>query len=723
MTWLDNIIKEAGKGSEETDEEMPKNETLSKELTAEEQAAAKNILDMLSSKQKYDEDLIRKDEARIFESDVPVDINGHENHTNEAVFYQPSTSYTKHVPGVPYAVSDVNWMCNQCTEHKICERHLHDRKPQKTDVSLCSDSHLRMAVYWDISDPENRKKTWRFVIEEKYDRFRDPEQVRSKHDFAANRGGGCKPYEPVHRIKELASRIVQDYNEDQKDKVRVANLDSKGREYYTKPKRWGGKEPFQPSEVAHVRAAYEYSSSNGSRIEAELRVLLQAWYQSKLPQSERGIDRTTANANKIWRENMELQAVDKVAQLAGGKSGFKEKMATLLLDTVQNNANEMKRFEMSSRAVRDTTMKTGVERAAWYEERLRAEKAAKSKARYAKKEETRRAAFVDSVDSSSEKAEEVTDDTLAMFEQMAKDVEDEDKGGKQKPKQVDPITKPKVSKAPREPTAEERELLQKIQDAGEEDAQEEESADPEPEAEIEEEEEEEEEEDAKTETPKSSMPEPKSNKRKATTSISPSAPSAKKSKKDPKPTVTPKPKRKATTPASSEPSAKNSRKSYKSADIIDDSNDEADYDLPSAPALALSEQREGWKILGVVGEGVKVVQTDRKAKIVKAAKADSGEVSVDVVVERGTTIVKEVVRRDTPVRTPSPEPKFPRTAASPAPSHTSSGQSASSASSKKRKTVSWSDDLVEQPEKKRKFSQFYAPGVGQADHDDDLFEE
>lgn len=830
MSWLSNIIKEAWKGSEETNKKaMP---VVPQELTAVEQAAAKNILDMLNSNRKHEEDLIRKDEARIFESDLPVDINGHENHTGEPVFYQPSTSYTKRVPGLPYAVSDVNWMCNQCTKAKICERHVR-HKPQKTDISLCADSHLRMAVYWDIGDPENRKKSWQFVIEEKYDRFGDPDQVRAEHVFAAKHGGGCKPYLPIHRIKELAARMVQDYNEDQKDKARVANLDSKGREYYTKPKRWGGKEPFKPSEFAHVRAAHEYGSSDGSRIEAELRVLLQAWHQSKLPQSERGIDRTTANAKKIWREKMELQAVDKVARLAGGKPEFKEKMATLLLDAMKTNANEMKRFEMSSRAARDATMKKRVERTAWYEEQELAHKAAKSRERCARKKEEKRRAFADSSDEDSEKAEEISDDTLAVFEQMAKDAEDEDKGGKQKqkPKQVTPIVKLKVSKAPRELTAEERELLRKIQVAGEEDVQDEEAVDAEPETEIEEEEE--------TTEPKTTTPESKSNKRKATASPSPSAapqpksnkrkataspPSevpAKKFKKDstspeptvkpkkdlpaskstvkpkkatatPEPTATPKPKRKATTPAPSEPSSKKSRKAYKSADIISDSDDEADYALPPAPALALSEQREGWDIAGDIGS-IEVVQTEKKGKAAKKVDSEKASVGVDVVVEQGTTIVKEVVKKDSHVHTPSPEPSVPKSpatsytpefllvtasppppaqasstpsgdepavpesprAASPAPSSTlkstraasptpssspkpSTGKSpsptpsvqSSPTPSKKRKNVSWADDLVAQPEKKRKLSQVYVPSaieeeIEEEDEDEheDLFNE
>lgn len=649
MSWINNIIKEAGKGGEETNKkEMP---MVPQELTAVEHAATKNILDMLNSNQQHEAELVRRNEERIFESGAPVDINGNENHTGEAVFYQPNTSYTKRVPGIPYAVSDVNWICNYCTKAKIYERHIRDRKPQKPDISLCANSHLRMAVYWDIGDPDNRKKTWQFVIEEKYDHFRDPDQVRAEHVFAAKHGGGCKPYLPIHRVKGPAARMVQDYNEDQKGKARVANLDSKGREYYTKPKRWGAKEPFKPSEFAHARAAHEYGSSDGSRIEAKLCMLLQAWYQSKLPQLKCGIDHTTANANKIWREKMELQAVDKVAQLAGGKPEFKEKMATLLLDAMKTNANEMKRFEMSRWASRDATMKKRVERAAWYAEQERADKAAKSKEHYARKKEEKRRAFADSSDEESEKAEEISDDTLAVVEQMAKDVEDEDKGVK--PKQVDPVVEPKVSKAPREPTAEERELLQKIQDAGEDDVQDEEAVDAEPETEIEEEEEEDA--NSKTQTPES-----ESSKRKATASPPPSEAPAKKSKEgspSPKPTVKPKkatatpeptaalkPKRKAAALVLYEPSAKKSRKAYKSAAITSDSDGEADYDLPSAPALALSEQREGWKIPGDVGS-VEVVQTDEK-KSFKATEVDSGNVSVDVddAVEQGTTIVKEIVR-------------------------------------------------------------------------------
>jgi hypothetical protein len=62
----------------------------------------------------------------------------------------------------------------------------------------------------------------------------------------------------------------------------------------------------------------------------------------------------------------------------------------------------------------------------------------------------------------------------------------------------------------------------------------------------------------------------------------------------------------------------------------------------------LPEQREGWKLTEDIGGSVKVVQTDKKKMVKKSVKAKSKaesekEVHVDIVVEQGTTIVKEVV--------------------------------------------------------------------------------
>jgi hypothetical protein len=113
----------------------------------------------------------------------------------------------------------------------------------------------------------------------------------------------------------------------------------------------------------------------------------------------------------------------------------------------------------------------------------------------------------------------------------------------------------------------------------------------------------------------------------------------------PSPSPSPKPrisKRKAPqSPKDAEPAQKKSRKSYKSTQVIDDSDDEADYNLPAAPSPKLPEQREGWEftesLSAKVEESVKVVQTDNVHKT---------EIETAVVVEQGTTIVQRVLSED-----------------------------------------------------------------------------
>jgi hypothetical protein len=557
MTFFNEILKVAKKGNEDDDrKEKPDTDKAPKKLTADEEAIAKNIIDMLNTNQQHQQKLKRREEDRIFETDVPRDINGDENHTNEPVFYQPHTSNAKKIPGVAYAVSDVDYMCNQCTRHKRCKRH-RERRPHKTDISLCSESHLRMVLYWDISDPENREKTWQFAIEEYYDRYKEPERERDEHELAEKRAKSgkpqdedCKPLDPVSRVKGLAARISQDHNNEQENIARIANLDSKGREFYTKPKDWHGKDPFKPSEASKTRAAHEHKSADASRIEMELRALLQAWYRSKLSKSERGIDRTTVNANETWRQKMEAQAARK--SLGGkGKSEHGEKIANPPPKGMKLNASQMKRFEMSTREMREReTELLKIEAEKMEEEETREAKEVRKKV--VKKVQKRKAVF-ESSESEDEKTgkkprvEEMSNEKLAMFEQMTRDVEDEVRDNKKKT--PEPIAKTTTNTVAHDLTAEERKLLQNIKQAQDEVVLSEEELDAEPEVEEEEMED--------SEKPKAlsskgqkvaeasrppkpvkkpakekAAPKPKSEKCKVTTSSSRSEPTTKKSKKE-----------------------------------------------------------------------------------------------------------------------------------------------------------------------------------------------
>jgi hypothetical protein len=143
------------------------------------------------------------------------------------------------------------------------------------------------------------------------------------------------------------------------------------------------------------------------------------------------------------------------------------------------------------------------------------------------------------------------------------------------------------------------------------------------------------------EKPAPKAAEPKPVKRKASLSPSPSDPSTKESKAEKLPAKpkTPKSKpvkrKRCPSPPSDEAPAQKLRK-HKSSATITDSDDEADYDLPAAPALELPEQREGWEFTEALSEeiegSVRVMQTDKK----KGSKVRG------VVVEQGTTIVKRV---------------------------------------------------------------------------------
>jgi hypothetical protein len=756
--FLSGLLQHAKKGGEDlVRKEEPAQDEPMKKLTTEEEAMAANILSMIQKSQTHDQELAKRHEDRLFESDIPKDINGHENETGEPVYYQPYTTQISVAAGTPYHVSDVDHICKQCTRFRKCKRH---RKPHrvKTDISLCKANHLRMAVEWDITDPENRKGTWTFNINEHFDRLDDPERRREEHAFYERKKAegasdkvqekGCRPIDPKWRIKELAVRMTEDHNKEMEAKAKVSNLDPMGREYQTRRKDWGLKDPFKPSQHAgNTRAAWEYKTSlDNARIELEIRVLLQAWYKGKLSKEERPVDRTSVNANALWREKMEaleMRAAEKASgerldesnssdeetqhakkmlpssrrvqmmKKAEKQGRFKTKISDEQRDarlaareTAREETRKAEKAKIAARAKKRREDKKAEEEEEWRQAQA-AEKAERKAKRDANKAPTKRkAAFVESSDSETEKSaekqkvaaeskeaalipeEELTPEKIAMFEQMAADVED-DASGKKKTDDKPKFQKPKLQAAARDFTAEERKLLQSIKQKQVEVVHSEEEVEPEPEPEIEDDVEQEEEAHEQAPKPKISkrqkaavvspppaprrksatkkpteekaVPEElesKTGKRKASRCPSPSSslpvkknksekapPKPKSSKPRPEPAV-PKPKaekrKRSPSPPSNEAPVKKSRK-LKSSATIADSDDEADYELPAAPALELPEQSEGWEFAEPLSEevagSVKVMQTDKKKK----SNAVEG-----IVIEQGTTILKRVEGENLP---------------------------------------------------------------------------
>jgi hypothetical protein len=314
--FLKDILGKAKEGDKEvTTKKWNAHSSLHQQpLTAEQIANVGRILHQIGNYRDY-----QRDHNRTVAG--ATDINGRQNYSNEPVYYQAHDSTVMMAAGIPYPVSDIDHTCNYCTRLKYCDRHL-NLEPAKTDISLCDGNHVRMAVTWDLSDPENRKGTWRFSIVEYFDNFvnsdleRQEHEEAQKHEFkekkrkskeGSKEKKGCCPVEPRWKIKPLAQRIIEDYNAIQKEEARRANLDRKGREYTVKPTQWGGKDPFTPAETSETRSAYEYRSTGACRIERELRVLLQTWYRGKVGKDQRGRDRTTLNAKEAWRNKMEAQ--------------------------------------------------------------------------------------------------------------------------------------------------------------------------------------------------------------------------------------------------------------------------------------------------------------------------------------------------------------------------------------------------------------------------------
>lgn len=295
-----NIIEHAEKGGEDLLPNAQVKEPVQPQLTTAEFANVTNLLATIAK--NHESSHIQPDQERGRHEDSGFSV--------------------ARVGGIMYPVSDTFDHCSYCTRSRKCERH---RKTEyfKTSVSLCKNSHLRMSVSWDITDPENRKGSWKFAIDERFEDFMNAKQERETHEkslaskssaaqdkatgkiSSMEKDLGCQPMEPKSRIKELAKRMMEDYNEEQKNVARKANLDLKGREYKTSSSVWGGKDPFTPSTRSHTRAAHETGYRlDGGRIDRELRALLAAWYYTQRGAEEKFVDRTFIIASKYWSEKV-----------------------------------------------------------------------------------------------------------------------------------------------------------------------------------------------------------------------------------------------------------------------------------------------------------------------------------------------------------------------------------------------------------------------------------
>jgi hypothetical protein len=632
---------------------------------------------------------------------TPIDINGSPNPSGDPVLYLPRTSYVKRVPGVPYAVSDVNhtcstckpgracdWhrevvnTCNYCIRAIPCERHL-PQKTQRTSLALCDMNHHRMSMYWDITDPDNRKGTWSLAHQNNRDVSRKKIVVHEcprmgtikKKDEEGNtieETRLCRIRDLNEQIRMLAKRMIEDYNDEQ-DRI------EKRRKYmHVKLAIWGPSKPYTPTPHASTRASHEFALVGG-RLEMEIRALLQA---SQRGEGESAIEGSwSAHMAKVWENKMAAQeAAKRMRETIGGKrvglglnGGILRTGAAREESSVEDVLGAPVRKRRGTKKTKTLVRKTPKSKAVIVDsdedeeeeiETVRKAKATKESTQKRKRalasqssedeqvvvkkpannRKTRTIVSEESDDAISHATPEPpkpapespkhTEAEMSIFEELMDDVTDAERNINKKPEEVaaEPLakriaTQPRRTATPHTPTIEELEILQRMKQAEEDEVRSEEE-----EGEIIEEEEEEEKEvieDAAE--PEAAIPEAADNNNASKQSDlkSPQNPTPPSKSPAPKSRST---KRKSSSSTSTQPPSKKSK--YKSSTTITDSDDEADYSLPAAPALELPEQNEGWELTESLStESVKVVQT---------GEATGGEMEEDVVVEQGTTIVKKV---------------------------------------------------------------------------------
>jgi hypothetical protein len=624
---------------------------------------------------------------------TPIDINGSPNPSGDPVLYLPRTSYVKRVPGVPYAVSDVNHTCSTCKPARACdqhrevvntcnyciraipcERHL-PQKTQRTSLALCDMNHHRMSMYWDITDPDNRKGTWSLAYQNNRDEYGNKIVVHEcprmgtikKKDEEGNvveETRLCRIRDLNDQIRILAKRMIEDYNDEQD------RIEKRHKYMHVKFAIWGPSKPYTPTPHASTRASHEFALEGG-RLEMEIRALLQA---SQRGDGERATERSwSAHMGKAWENKMAAQeAAKRMSEMIGEKrvglglnggilrieaareengvggvlgapvrkrGGTKKtktsvrKMPKSKVVIVDSDEDEEEDFEVvgKTKATKDSTQKR--KRVPANEDSEEEQVAVKKPARNRKVRTVMSEESDDAVFHKTPEPPKHTEAEMSIFEELMDDITDAERNANKKPEEVAIEAAPKqIAKLPRNtvtahtPTVEELEILQRMKQAEEDEVHSEEE-----EGEIieEEEEGEEEKEDTAEPEPASSKAADKKDTPKQSDLKSPQNPTPPSKSPAPKSRST---KRRSPSSTSTHPPSRKSK--YKSSTTITNSDDEADYSLPAAPALELPERNEGWELTESLStESVKVAQTD---------KATGGEVEEDVVVEQGTTIVKKV---------------------------------------------------------------------------------
>jgi hypothetical protein len=487
-----------------------------------------------------------------------------------------------------------------------------------------------MELIWALSDPENRLGTWRLVIAEKYARFDDAEHERAVHQNPQG-DGGCKPLEPGERVKELAQRVVEDYNDEQTNKVRW------GREYKTRPKDWGGRDPSVPSAAARVRRKEEFACAEGDRVERELRLLVQAWEVARKQQLQ-GIVKErfdSAAINNVWRGKMkglrerikeenrsqtrEVTVEKKKAEVEGRKEGrvyvntkgmrsqgYDELVGKTTGPDVMKEKEEAKGVKNLTTKEAKQSQKKTKSRVPTFAERKILEAMGMLVKKHTFRDEPM-VALPPSVASTTRRtlsntSKPKTPGSIAETTSIVKKAANPQAIGTQnntpqhhKPpapttKSTPISTKPSITETGLESKVTAPAPVPYKLAIGDAPA-----------------------------TPAPITPEPEKGIGEPIKLILKSKPALDKTTKRKSP------------PSSPLPPLKKPR--HKSADIIEDSDDEADYVLPAAPPLELLGQREGWELDAQVA--VEVVKVDGEALVEEVRKGE-------VVVERGTTMVKRI---------------------------------------------------------------------------------
>jgi hypothetical protein len=619
IDYLSSILSEARKGNEGGTPQTQSNAQHEQaNLTAAHLASLSTILATLKS-------TAHSPFPSATKSDLDINGNPPITGSHEPVFYQPPGTTSNTVAGVPYPVS--NYVCDHCTSWRRCTRHA-DAPRHKTTISLCNRSHERMELIWALSDPENRLGTWRLVIAEKYARFDDAERERAVHQDPQG-DDGCKPLEPGERVKELAKRVAEDYNDKQKDKAQW------GREYKTRPKDWGGRDPSVPSAAARVRRKEEFACAEGDRVERELRLLVQAW-ELEREQQLQGIVKEkfdSAAINNVWRGNMKG-----LRERRGGEDRGRATEVTIDKKKVEVEGRKEGRVYINTKGMRSQGYNelvgktTGPDVMKRKEEAKGVKKLTIKEAKHSqKKTKSHVPTFAErktlEVMSVSVKKHTFRDEPMVALPPSVASTTRRIHSNTSKPKTPGSIavTTSIVRKAanpqaigtqnntpqhhkPPAPTTKSTPISTKpsITETGLE------SKVPAPapvpyKLAI----------DNAPATPAPNTPEPEKGIGEPIKLILKSKPALDKTTKRKSPPLSPLPPLK--------------KPRHKSAEIIEDSDDDADYSLPAAPPLELLGQREGWELDTQVA--LEVVKVDGEALVEEVRKGE-------VVVERGTTMVR-----------------------------------------------------------------------------------